>query len=174
MAVSVQFAPGPMDGEPGHLTPPVSATNADPREPGDALGGGLRVRVHSAVECSIAWWPSRRTDVPLAVIGCRTLGFAAHPRTGRLTDRYSPATLITAALVAAAAGTVLLVTGMGIPPATALGLALLDAGCFAAQAADLSGIIALDAQWSGGLTGVRPVPVRDGRRPRHRRRPGGR
>ncbi|MCZ0991304.1 MFS transporter [Streptomyces diastatochromogenes] len=82
------------------------------------------------------------------------LGFAALPLTGRLTDRYTSRTVITAAMLAAAAGTTLLVTGLDTPPATALGLALFDAGCFAAQAANQSRVIALDPERSGSLSSV--------------------
>ncbi|GGN81106.1 MFS transporter [Streptomyces albiflavescens] len=82
------------------------------------------------------------------------LGFAALPFTGRLTDRFTPHTVITAGMLAAAAGTVLLTTGLHTPSATALGLALFDAGCFAAQAANQSRIIALNPQRSGSLSSV--------------------
>ncbi|MER6080023.1 MFS transporter [Streptomyces sp. NPDC001833] len=82
------------------------------------------------------------------------LGFAALPLTGRLTDRYGPRTVITAAVLAAAAGTALLATGLDTPWHTALGLALFDAGCFAAQAANQSRVIALDPARSGSLSSV--------------------
>ncbi|BAU87678.1 major facilitator superfamily transporter [Streptomyces laurentii] len=82
------------------------------------------------------------------------LGFAALPFTGRLADRYAPRTVITGSLLTAAAGAVLLATGLRTPAVTALGLALLDAGCFAAQAANQSRIIALDPARSGSLSSV--------------------
>ncbi|MBY8339739.1 MFS transporter [Streptomyces spinosirectus] len=82
------------------------------------------------------------------------LGFVALPLTGRLIDRYSPRTVITASMAAAAVGVALLTTGLGAPPVTAAGLALFDAGCFAAQAANQSRIIALDPQRSGSLSSV--------------------
>ncbi|WP_406437656.1 MFS transporter [Streptomyces sp. NBC_01613] len=82
------------------------------------------------------------------------LGFAVLPLTGRLTDRYAPHSVITAGLLAAAAGIALLATGLSAPPVTALGLALFDAGCFAAQAANQARIIALDPQRSGSLSSV--------------------
>ncbi|MGW6793450.1 MFS transporter [Streptomyces chartreusis] len=82
------------------------------------------------------------------------LGFAALPVTGRLTDRYTPRTVITVCMLTAAAGTALLATGLDSPPATALGLALFDAGCFAAQAANQSRVIALDPHRSGSLSSV--------------------
>ncbi|MGO4759805.1 MFS transporter, partial [Streptomyces sp. 2MCAF27] len=62
------------------------------------------------------------------------LGFAVLPLTGRLADRYAPHTVITAGMLIAAAGTALLATGLNNPAATAIGLALFDAGCFVAQA----------------------------------------
>ncbi|MFI9542653.1 MFS transporter [Streptomyces sp. NPDC052016] len=82
------------------------------------------------------------------------LGFAALPLTGRLADRYTPTTVVIAGMLAAAAGTMLLATGLHTAAVTALGLALFDAGCFAAQAANLSGVIALDPHRSGSLTSV--------------------
>ncbi|MEV5547409.1 MFS transporter [Streptomyces sp. NPDC052309] len=82
------------------------------------------------------------------------LGFAALPLTGRLADRYTPHTVITVSMLGAAAGATLLATGLNTPPATALGLALFDAGCFAAQAANQSRIIALDPQRSGSLSSI--------------------
>ncbi|MFJ3307392.1 MFS transporter [Streptomyces sp. NPDC086549] len=82
------------------------------------------------------------------------LGLAVLPVTGRLTDRHRPTAVITTCMLAAAAGTTLLATGLNTPPTIVLGLALIDAGCFAAQAANLSRIIALDPQRSGSLTSV--------------------
>ncbi|MEV6260090.1 MFS transporter [Streptomyces sp. NPDC051784] len=82
------------------------------------------------------------------------LGFAVLPLTGRLVDRHAPQTLITAGILAAAVGAALLASGLGTPPVTAAGLALFDAGCFAAQAANQSRIIALDPERSGGLSSV--------------------
>ncbi|MFF8726892.1 MFS transporter [Streptomyces sp. NPDC015171] len=82
------------------------------------------------------------------------LGLAVLPFTGRLTDRHTPAAVITGCVLAAAAGTALLAAGPDTPPAVVLGLALFDAGCFAAQAANMSRVIALDPARSGSLTSV--------------------
>ncbi|MFD8378174.1 MFS transporter [Streptomyces sp. NPDC059679] len=82
------------------------------------------------------------------------LGFAVLPLTGRLADRYAPHTVIAAGMLIAAAGTALLATGLNNPPTTAIGLALFDAGCFVAQAANQSRIIALNPQRSGSLSSV--------------------
>ncbi|MFK4105762.1 MFS transporter [Streptomyces sp. NPDC019531] len=82
------------------------------------------------------------------------LGFAVLPLTGRLIDRYGSPTVITAAMLTAAAGTALLATGLNSPPVAAAGLALFDAGCFAAQAANQSRVIALDPHRSGSLSSV--------------------
>ncbi|MGM9387182.1 MFS transporter, partial [Streptomyces antibioticus] len=82
------------------------------------------------------------------------LGFAVLPLTGRLTDRHAPGTVIAASMLAAAAGTVLLATGLGTPAVTASGLALFDAGCFAAQAANQSRVLALDPERGGSLSSV--------------------
>ncbi|MFJ5030336.1 MFS transporter [Streptomyces sp. NPDC088560] len=81
-------------------------------------------------------------------------GFAALPLTGRLTDRYAPGTVIVASMLAAAAGTALLASGLGNPLVTALALAVFDAGCFAAQAANQSRIIALAPDRAGSLSSV--------------------
>ncbi|WP_369386759.1 MFS transporter [Streptomyces sp. CG1] len=82
------------------------------------------------------------------------LGFAALPLTGRLTDRYTPAAVITLCMLAAAVGAALLALGLDSPLTTGLGLALFDAGCFAAQAANQSRIMALSPQRSGSLSSV--------------------
>ncbi|MEU9862449.1 MFS transporter [Streptomyces sp. NPDC047971] len=82
------------------------------------------------------------------------LGFAVLPLTGRLVDRYGSPAVITAAVLAAAAGVALLATGLDTPPVVAAGLALFDAGCFAAQAANQSRVIALDPARSGSLSSV--------------------
>lgn len=82
------------------------------------------------------------------------LGFAVLPLTGRFSDRHTPHALIIAGIAAAMAGAVLLATGLDSPPVTALGLAVFDAGCFAAQAANQSRIISLDPRRSGSLSSV--------------------
>lgn len=82
------------------------------------------------------------------------LGLAALPFTGRLGDRRTPDTVIGLSMAAAAAGTALLASGPDTPPVLVLGLALFDAGCFAAQAANTSRVIALDPRRSGSLTSV--------------------
>jgi len=82
------------------------------------------------------------------------LGFAVLPLAGRLTDRYTTRTVITVAMLVASAGTALLSAGLGTPLVTALGLALFDAGCFAAQAANQSRVIAIDPERSGSLSSV--------------------
>ncbi|MGW3199480.1 hypothetical protein ACWDBD_33965 [Streptomyces sp. NPDC001118] len=82
------------------------------------------------------------------------LGFTALPLTGRLTDRYTPAVVITTSMLAAASGTALLALGLGSPLVTGLGLALFDAGCFAAQAANQSRVMALAPERSGSLSSV--------------------
>ncbi|MFJ8887785.1 MFS transporter [Streptomyces sp. NPDC102402] len=82
------------------------------------------------------------------------LGFAVLPLTGRLCDRYTPNVLVVAGIAAAVTGAALLATGLESPPVTALGLALFDAGCFAAQAANQSRVIALDPHRSGSLSSV--------------------
>ncbi|MEU6664366.1 MFS transporter [Streptomyces sp. NPDC046821] len=82
------------------------------------------------------------------------LGFAALPVAGRLSDRFGPRTVICVSMGAAAAGTALLCTGLDRPAVTAAGLALLDAGCFTAQAANQARILAVDPNRAGSLSGV--------------------
>ncbi|GAA0445520.1 MFS transporter [Actinoplanes capillaceus] len=82
------------------------------------------------------------------------LGFAVLPYAGRVTDRFDPATVIAASLLIAITGAALLATGLDRPAVTASGLALLDAGLFAAQAANQSRIQALDPRNSGSLSSV--------------------
>ncbi|MFD7505775.1 MFS transporter [Streptomyces sp. NPDC059850] len=82
------------------------------------------------------------------------LGLAVLPFTGHLTDRYTPHTVITAGMLTAASGAALLATGLNTPPTTALGLTVFDAGCFVAQAANQSRVIALDPERSGSLSSV--------------------
>ncbi|MFJ3665294.1 MFS transporter [Streptomyces sp. NPDC090106] len=82
------------------------------------------------------------------------LGFGALPLAGRLADRYSPRAVITASLLVGAAGAGLLATGLHRPAVTVLGLALFDAGAFAAQAANQSRVMALDPARGGSLVSV--------------------
>ncbi|MBW6435198.1 MFS transporter [Actinoplanes hulinensis] len=82
------------------------------------------------------------------------LGFVVLPYAGRVTDRFGPPRVIAAGLLIAAAGATLLTTGLAHPPVTVLGLALLDAGLFAAQAANQSRVQALDPRHSGSLSSV--------------------
>ncbi|MFJ4645296.1 MFS transporter [Streptomyces bobili] len=82
------------------------------------------------------------------------LGFAALPFTGRLVDRYTPGRVVVGAMGVAALGTAVLAAGFPHPVPTVLGLALFDAGCFAAQAANQSVVVAVDPDRSGSLTGV--------------------
>ncbi|RVU18977.1 MFS transporter [Streptomyces antnestii] len=82
------------------------------------------------------------------------LGFAALPVAGRLSDRFGPRAVIRASMGAAAVGAALLCTGLDRPAVTALGLALLDAGCFTAQAANQARILAVDPRRGGSLSGV--------------------
>lgn len=82
------------------------------------------------------------------------LGLAALPLSGRLADRHSPRTAIAASMAVSATGAVLLASGLNAPAVTVLGLGLFDAGCFAAQAANQSRIMAVDPPRSGSLSGV--------------------
>ncbi|MGV9454828.1 MFS transporter [Streptomyces sp. NPDC003635] len=82
------------------------------------------------------------------------LGFAVLPFTGRLVDRRSPHTVMTAAVTAAASGTLLIALAPDSVLAIAAGLAVFDAGCFVAQAANQSLVIGIDPADSGSLSGT--------------------
>lgn len=82
------------------------------------------------------------------------LGFAVLPFTGRLVDRRSPHTVMTVAVVVAACGTLLIALAPDGIPAIAVGLAVFDAGCFVAQAANQSLVIGIDPADSGSLSGA--------------------
>ncbi|WP_306317385.1 MULTISPECIES: MFS transporter [unclassified Streptomyces] len=82
------------------------------------------------------------------------LGFAALPVAGRLGDRYSPRAVIAGSMGVAVAGAALLCTGLDRPVVTATGLALVDAGCFTAQAANQTRVLSIDPPRSGSLSGV--------------------
>lgn len=82
------------------------------------------------------------------------LGFAALPVAGRLGDRFGPRAVICTSMGTAAAGAALLCTGLDHPAVTAAGLALVDAGCFTAQAANQARILAIDPHRGGSLSGV--------------------
>ncbi|WP_425841958.1 MFS transporter [Streptomyces fractus] len=82
------------------------------------------------------------------------LGFAALPVAGRLGDRYSPRAVIAGSMAVAAVGAGLLCTGLDRPVVTAAGLALVDAGCFTAQAANQTRVLSIDPRRSGSLSGV--------------------
>ncbi|MEV5612486.1 MFS transporter [Streptomyces sp. NPDC052225] len=82
------------------------------------------------------------------------LGFAALPVAGRLGDRFGTRAVIGGSMGAAAVGAALLCTGLDLPVVTAAGLALVDAGCFTAQAANQARILAVDPARGGSLSGV--------------------
>ncbi|MEU6847228.1 MFS transporter [Streptomyces sp. NPDC046716] len=82
------------------------------------------------------------------------LGFAALPVAGRLGDRYSPRAVICVSMGVAAVGAGVLCAGLGRPVLTGAGLALLDAGCFTAQAANQARILGVDPRRGGSLSGV--------------------
>ncbi|MEU2060850.1 MFS transporter [Streptomyces sp. NPDC013455] len=141
------------------LAPPLRLLREVPRLRHAVAVGGLWYFAFNLIWVSLALALARPPhSLDPTAIGLYSLagllGLAVLPFTGRLTDRRTPATVITACMLAAASGTALLATGLDSPPATVLGLALFDAGCFAAQAANMSRVIALDPRRSGSLTSV--------------------
>ncbi|MFF3348161.1 MFS transporter [Streptomyces sp. NPDC002779] len=82
------------------------------------------------------------------------LGFAVLPFTGRLVDRHGPHTVMTGAVAVAACGTLLIALAPDHLAAIAVGLAVFDAGCFVAQAANQSLVIGIDPANSGSLSGA--------------------
>ncbi|MGW5638405.1 MFS transporter [Streptomyces sp. NPDC003832] len=82
------------------------------------------------------------------------LGFAVLPFTGRIVDRRSPHTVMTAAVAVAASGALLIALAPGSVIAVVVGLAVFDAGCFVAQAANQSVVIGIDPANSGSLSGA--------------------
>ncbi|MFI7342800.1 MFS transporter [Streptomyces sp. NPDC050085] len=97
-------------------------------------------------------------DLDAATIGLYSLagalGFAALPVAGRLGDRFGSRVVICASMAAAATGAALLCTGLDRPAVTVAALALVDAGCFTAQAANQARILAVDPRRGGSLAGV--------------------
>ncbi|MEU9734520.1 MFS transporter [Streptomyces sp. NPDC048002] len=82
------------------------------------------------------------------------LGFAVLPFTGRIVDRRSPHAVMTAAVAVAAGGALLIALAPGGVAGIAVGLAVFDAGCFVAQAANQSVVIGIDPANSGSLSGA--------------------
>lgn len=82
------------------------------------------------------------------------LGFAVLPFTGRLVDRHGPRTVMTAAVAVAACGVLVIALAPDSVVGIAVGLAVFDAGCFVAQAANQSLVIGIDPANSGSLSGA--------------------
>ncbi|CCK25595.1 major facilitator transporter [Streptomyces davaonensis JCM 4913] len=82
------------------------------------------------------------------------LGFAVLPFTGRLVDRRGPRTVMTVAVAVAASGVLLIALAPDSVLAIAVGLAVFDAGCFVAQAANQSVVIGIDPANSGSFSGA--------------------
>jgi len=79
------------------------------------------------------------------------LGLVVTRVAGQLADRFGSARVIAASLAVAAASALALTRTLGQPIPTALALATFDAGCFAAQVANQSRVVALDPARSGSL-----------------------
>lgn len=79
------------------------------------------------------------------------LGLVVTRVAGRLADRWGSRAVLLGGLATAAASVLLLLVSLGSPLLTAAGLALFDAGCFAAQVATQAQIVSLDPPRSGGL-----------------------
>lgn len=83
-----------------------------------------------------------------------TLGLLVTRLSGRAADRYGTARIMTIGLIAAAAGAAVLTVALGHPAWTIAGLAIFDAGCFAAQVANQVIVVSLDQHRSGTLSSV--------------------
>lgn len=79
------------------------------------------------------------------------LGLVVTRAAGRLSDRFGSRAVMTAGLTVAACAALALTVTLGHPVATAAALAFFDAGCFAAQVANQTDIVAIDPTRSGSL-----------------------
>lgn len=79
------------------------------------------------------------------------LGLVVTRLAGRLADRFGSAYVIAVSLAVSAASALVLTFTLGHAVPTALALAAFDAGCFAAQVANQSRVVALDPARSGSL-----------------------
>jgi len=81
-----------------------------------------------------------------------TLGLLVTRLAGRSADRYGTRRTMIIGLVTAVAGTASLAFSLGHPAWTVAGLAIFDAGCFAAQVANQVVVVSLDRHRSGTLS----------------------
>lgn len=79
------------------------------------------------------------------------LGLVVTRTAGRLADRFGSRAVMAAGLAIAACSALALTVSLGNPAATAVALAFFDAGCFAAQVANQTRIVALDPRQAGAL-----------------------
>lgn len=80
------------------------------------------------------------------------LGLGVTRVAGTLADRFGDRAVIRDRLVVAAASTLLLAVALGRPGWLAVGLALFDAGCFAAQVANQTRVVAIQPARAGALS----------------------
>jgi len=82
------------------------------------------------------------------------LGLLVTRYAGRAADRYGTHRTMTIGLAAATIGAALLAVALGHPAWTIAGVAIFDAGCFAAQIANQVVVVSLDEHHSGTLSSV--------------------
>jgi predicted MFS family arabinose efflux permease len=88
----------------------------------------------------------------LSLVGA--VGLAVTRVAGVLADRHGPRVVIGGSLLASTAGGALLIAGGANLVITAVGLAVFDAGCFAAQVANQSRVLALDPPRAGRMNSL--------------------
>ncbi len=82
------------------------------------------------------------------------LGLVVTRVAGRLADRFGSRTVIACGLALASSSSCALAIALGHPVATAVALAVFDAGCFAAQVANQASVVAIHPARAGALNSI--------------------